>query len=516
MAYATDLYHDLPKLARVKLPSGSEYALIDYNGREMIAPIFDTAVTYNIGDYVVYEDELYICLVQHTGAWDAEHFGIRTVGDELKNLYNTISGGISYIGITTTPLYDECTTSPITIGGSTVYQKLGNMVMMDVTTVSTTLSTPPFNMQKDSYYYIYTNGVGYYVFCIEALTGGTTFEDIFSHSDIVYQNRGSAGTSGSKYLEFVWNGSLWSQLGGASAFGELAFKDYATGTYTRPTGSGTVFDVDITPVTKCMDLTTVKGVSGSTTASKVTAGTAVSVAKAGTAVRYGTADVSATAKTVATRSSTTHKYGTADVGTAIGVGTALSGTTVFNTDAIKSASLTGTTSFNTDAIKSATLGGTTTFATGGITTAVSGDCLQFGTAGTGTVTISTTAASKSSVGISTTPAATASVSLSKTDITPAVAAPASQTFYEIGTTTIYEAVAAPNNQTIVPAVANGTITPYTAADVTVPVAATDATIVAVGTLSANGSGASLVASMNATGVTRTVTVGTTTGTITVK
>ncbi len=68
MAYATDLYHDLPKLARVKLPSGSEYALIDYNGREMIAPIFDPASTYNVGDYVVYEDQLYVCLAQHTGA----------------------------------------------------------------------------------------------------------------------------------------------------------------------------------------------------------------------------------------------------------------------------------------------------------------------------------------------------------------------------------------------------------------------------------------------------------------
>lgn len=155
---ATDLYHDLPKLARVKLPSGSEYALIDYNGREMIAPIFSTAVTYNVGDYVVYEDELYMCLSQHTGAWDAEDFGTRTVGDELKNLYNTISGGISYIGITTTPLYDECTTSPITIGGSTIYQKIGNMVMMDVTAVSTQITSFPYTMNPFGYYHYQDSG----------------------------------------------------------------------------------------------------------------------------------------------------------------------------------------------------------------------------------------------------------------------------------------------------------------------------------------------------------------------
>ena len=522
MAYATDLYHDLPKLARVKLPSGSEYALIDYNGREMIAPIFDPASTYNVGDYVVYEDQLYVCLAQHTGAWDAEAFGIRTVGDELKNLYNTISGGIAYIGITTTPLYAECTISPIVIGGSEVYQKLGNMVMMDVTAVASTVTFPltipgntyryikvqPSPYLEDYYFFHNPTGVSQTIETAEALKTS-------DYADLIYTT--SIINHGAKYLEFVWNGSLWSQLGGPSAFGELAFKDTAQGTYTRPTGSGSVTVKEYVDGRLRLVQTSVTGVGGTTSVSKMTAGTAVSVAKAGTAVRYGTADVSATAKTVATKSSTTHKYGTADVGTAIDVGTGLTGTTSFNTDAIKSASLTGTTSFNTDAIKSATLGGDTTFTTDGvIIRSVSGDCLEFGTAGTGTVTISTSAATKASVGISTSAATKASIGLATEEITPAVAAPSSQVFYEMGTTTVYEAVAAPNNQTIVPAVANGTITPWTESEKTVATSAGSATTVATGAVSASGTGDEVVIAVTSSDVTKTVTVGTTTGTVTVK
>lgn len=65
---ATNLYHNLPKLARVKLPSGTEYAVIDYNGRELIAPIFNPEVSYLAGDFVVYEDNLYTFNTAHEGA----------------------------------------------------------------------------------------------------------------------------------------------------------------------------------------------------------------------------------------------------------------------------------------------------------------------------------------------------------------------------------------------------------------------------------------------------------------
>lgn len=115
-------------------------------------------------------------------------------------------------------------------------------------------------------------------------------------------------------------------------------------------------------------------------------------------------------------------YGSADVGTAVNVGTSLTGTTSFNTDAIKSASCSQ--SFLTSGLASASLTGTKTFATGGVVMSIDStdtEMLVFGNANTGTVGISTTAASPTAVSISTTAATKASVSLGKTSITPAKA-----------------------------------------------------------------------------------------------
>ncbi len=213
-------------------------------------------------------------------------------------------------------------------------------------------------------------------------------------------------------------------------------------------------------------------------ASKATAGTAVNVATTGTAVVYGTADVSG----------------------AVNVGTALGGTTSFNTDAIKSATLGGATTFNTNAIKSATLGGTTTFNTDAIkgitlsntTFALSGvtvtapsngsELLTFGTASTGTVSVaSTTPASTASVTISTTPADTSTVTISTTAAT--------SKSVTLTTTSITPAKAAPTTQTITPAVANGSITPYTFTDVSV----------ATGKLASNGTGATVATGSSGSG-----------------
>lgn len=115
-------------------------------------------------------------------------------------------------------------------------------------------------------------------------------------------------------------------------------------------------------------------------------------------------------------------YGSADVGTAINVGTSLTGTTSFNTDAIKSASCGQ--SFLTSGLASASLTGTKTFATSGVIMSIDStdnEMLVFGNAGTGTVGISTTAATPTSVSISTTAATKSSISLEKTSITPAKA-----------------------------------------------------------------------------------------------
>lgn len=96
----------------------------------------------------------------------------------------------------------------------------------------------------------------------------------------------------------------------------------------------------------------------------------------------------------------------------------LGGTTSFNTDAIKTATLTGTTSFNTDAIKTASLTGTKTFNTDAYKASVTGTTLVLTSAATGTVGITTSAASKATVGITTTAASKGTVTISGGSVTP--------------------------------------------------------------------------------------------------
>lgn len=116
-------------------------------------------------------------------------------------------------------------------------------------------------------------------------------------------------------------------------------------------------------------------------------------------------------------------YGQADVGTAVNVGTSLTGTTSFNTDGIKSA--TCSQSFLTAGLASASLGSEKTFAKSGVTMSIDStdtEMLVFSSAGTGTVTLSTTPATATAVSITTAPATSASVTLGTTSITPAKAA----------------------------------------------------------------------------------------------
>ena len=53
------LYHNYSKLGRVKLPNNTIYALIDVDGRAMLAPEFSAEASYNAGDHVIYNDDLY-------------------------------------------------------------------------------------------------------------------------------------------------------------------------------------------------------------------------------------------------------------------------------------------------------------------------------------------------------------------------------------------------------------------------------------------------------------------------
>lgn len=50
-----------------------------------IAPVFDATSTYAVGDYVIYNDQLYRCTIAHTGAWSELDFVATTLSDEINN-----------------------------------------------------------------------------------------------------------------------------------------------------------------------------------------------------------------------------------------------------------------------------------------------------------------------------------------------------------------------------------------------------------------------------------------------
>lgn len=260
--------------------------------------------------------------------------------------------------------------------------------------------------------------------------------------------------------EFIFNGTKWNEFGvGLGAFKALAFKDSASGTYKKATSgsvsvpstyqfTGTEGNVSVTSGT----FTRITAVTPTTKYAKATAsGTAVGAN--GTATVATAIGVTAQPTVTLTGGSTTSTGAVSYVASASAAASKMVTDTVNKVSAgtakdvakAGTAVVYGKANVGTAVTVATGLTGTKTFATSGIIASVSGETLTFAAAGTGTVGASTAS------------------------ITPATAAP--------------------STQTIVPAVSNGQITPVSiGASVTV----------ATGALDANGAGASVV-----TGVTPT-------------
>jgi hypothetical protein len=319
---------------------------------------------------------------------------------------------------------------------------------------------------------------------------------------------------------------------------------------------------------KKLETTSITGVSGSTdySASKAVAGTAKAVATTGTAVVYGTADVGDTVTGLAKRAAsqtnvgnanrattatvignanvgnavrygtanvgTATRYGTADVGNAVSVATrAASNTNVGNANVGSTVSVLNDVSVKsiTQPIATVSTKANNT-AKDTFTAAVNGECLEL-TPVTISVSLSNVGVELETSSDEVTQAAASNTYIygvgDVTDITPAVAAPSTQTLtpavaapstqtltpaalsedeiygavdsstYIYGVTadqvSVTSATDADTSRKIIPAVDNGTITPYTftAVNFTVPTAAT-ATIVATGDLTTTGNGADVM------------------------
>ena len=286
------IYSNLSKLGRVKLPSNTEYALIDVDGRSILAPNFAQTASYNEGDHVIYQDNLYRFNADHAaGAWNSSQVTQVTIDGEIKRLEGLIAGGVHYRGKTSTILYEGASTNPITINGASYTAEAGDMVIMDLEAVKIDYAV---NTAYAVNTYVKNGGIYYLV--TEAITAveNTSIDAIRGKLNVIQQDP-----------EFLFDGSVWNVLGAISdGLGDLAFKDSASGTYVKPSGSGTVTIKNYTETEKYLERTTIIGVQSSTES--------VTLVSGGTSKNQWKAD--ATNPTVV--------YGTADVGTAVTYGTA--------------------------------------------------------------------------------------------------------------------------------------------------------------------------------------------------
>lgn len=127
--------NNLAKIYKIKLPSNVTYAIIDLDGRAMIAENYTQGVAYQANTYVIYQDNFYritsdITVADNIG-WSAVEKTLVTIGSELTALRNFLTTGIHYKGKTTTPLYDEATTNPIVINGEDYTAVEGDLVIYD-------------------------------------------------------------------------------------------------------------------------------------------------------------------------------------------------------------------------------------------------------------------------------------------------------------------------------------------------------------------------------------------------
>ena len=576
----------MANISKIQLPGGTIYTIVDRAGRAMIAGDFSTSTAYEIGDYVIYNDKLYVFTATHpAGAWNSDHVIQTTSADEFKKLKNTISGGVHYIGKTISELYDGATTNPIVIGESRVNVNTGDMVMMDVTEVAGDAVRFPLTIPSNTFDYIKVQTIApltdYYYFIHNSTGMSTTIATAADlkksgYADLIYSiGYGvSDENHGAKILEFIWNSTEWNALGGATAYGELAFKDYVTGSYTKPkgTGTGTANKALGTVTKKFLSRSTITAVEGTTSVSKMTAGTAVNVATVDTAVRYGTADVGdevtvgtadrastattvgnanvGTAVSVATQGDTFY-YGTADVGTAVTVATAGTPVVYGNADVGTAVTYGNANVGSTTQNVAIANGATAPYVTESVVVAmdqtdsemlvITSVTPQYMTQVTSTTSIVQAASSNTKL----TPAKAADTTRKltpvggTTSITPAKSAGQTHSAVGVGgttnitpavtsTTTIYgavsatrkitPAVAAPNTQILIPAKANGSITPWSETAKTVALAAASTTSILTGDVQDSYAGGSpeIVTDVAATTETIAVTVGTTTDTLTSK
>ena len=71
----------------IKMPEENEpHQLRDANVYSLLADQYDSSLTYNAGDYCIYDYQLYKCNDTTTGDWDSAKWDPTTIIDIIKNI----------------------------------------------------------------------------------------------------------------------------------------------------------------------------------------------------------------------------------------------------------------------------------------------------------------------------------------------------------------------------------------------------------------------------------------------
>ena len=189
--------------------------------------------------------------------------------DEIASIESAIAGGVTFIGQTTTPLTDGCTTSPIVVNGENVTPIKGYLVVTqqyDVQAESTAYQTVNINYtagQTITYYtgtainnsavsltgqetatvtqsgaWIFPNAPDtYYAYyssvpCKVVRTAATLPDTGW---DLTYYRLNVVQLPGYG-KEFIYDGTKWIEMGDLNALGDMAWVDMASADYT-PAGT---------------------------------------------------------------------------------------------------------------------------------------------------------------------------------------------------------------------------------------------------------------------------------------
>lgn len=102
------IYINRDNIARWEVLGGG--ASGDYIEEDVVTDAFDSTVSYAVGDYVMYNNQLYKCTTVHTGVWNSSHFELTTILECIS------SGGL--LDVVDEPDAQDIADSITTIWGS--------------------------------------------------------------------------------------------------------------------------------------------------------------------------------------------------------------------------------------------------------------------------------------------------------------------------------------------------------------------------------------------------------------